>query len=109
VAAAAIILPLFELFFFGVDFLLLDFDLSEPVLAFVVVLFAGFFALVLFVEPLEELLAVEVDLGLDLVLGLVVLLLLDFFVAMISSKRALLSKVWITRPRRGESPEPAAE
>jgi hypothetical protein len=73
----------------------------------VVVLFAGFFALVLFVEPLEELLAVEVDLG--LVLGLVVLLLLDFFVAMISSKRALLSKVWITRPRRGESPEPAAE
>jgi hypothetical protein len=86
VAAAAIILPLFELFFFGVDFLSLDFVLSEPELAFVVVLFAGFFALVLFVEPLEELLAVEVDLG--LVLGLVVLLLLDFFVAMISSKRA---------------------
>jgi hypothetical protein len=107
VAAAAIILPLFELFFFEVDFLPLDFVFSEPVLAFVVVLFAGFFALVLFVEPLEELLAVEVDLG--LVLGLVVLLLLDFFVAMISSKRALLSKVWITRPRRGESPEPAAE
>jgi hypothetical protein len=95
--------------YFGDEYLKLDFDLSVRVLAFVVVLFAGFFALVLFVEPLEELLAVEVDLGLDWVLGLVVLLLLDFFVAMISSKRALLSKVWITRPRRGESPEPAAE